>query len=157
MSESEKSSHQDVGLFSRTLKILAIPTSLAAGLFYSSGNVRNQNYNNLRNRGIFKELKDSHDIKVRDLMPKAGEVKDVSEDLKSLNKALSSQIDKRIEDMGLGSFRKKFSNLHYNQKVESVIGAMTVSTLVLGAMLAIADHKSIAALMNDKSNSQGLE
>lgn len=157
MSNNDNNTENESGIVSKALKIIAVPVSAASGLFYGNSRVRNQNYNNLRNRGIFKDLKDAHDDNVRALMPEVGKTKDISEDLSKLNKALSEKIDTRIKDIGFGTFQKKFKNIHSTQRVETIIGAITVTTLVLGAILAIADHKSITDLFADKSKDNGIQ
>ena len=137
--------------FSKTVKTLAVPASLGAGLFYGYTSVRDKFYDKLRNLGAFSEAKSLRLQKAQEIFPEWGVAKDISNELNALNNSHAADIDKRIAELGYNTMTKRFNSLHANKKVEVVINAFTAAGIALGVMLTVADHKSLFGQVQDKA------
>ena len=145
MSASDSpTSEEQQSVITKALNISSVPIAIASGLFYANSRIRDWSYNSLRNVGMFNDLIAERTTNAAPLFTAP---RDIHADLSALNKSHSEAIAKRIEDYGLSGISKRYKLLHSNQKVEMVVGAMTVSALTLGIVLAAADHKKLFSLV----------
>ena len=102
----------------------------------------------MRNVGMFSDLIAERHAKANKIFSNIG---DNAYELKKLNKFHAQAINERIAAHGLDSVTKRLGLLHHNQKIELLVGAVTVSALTLGVVLAASDHKRF---LNDFSLSE---
>ena len=154
-SEITKEADAASGMFTKALKILAIPLAAAAGMVYGRSSVSDKSYEKLRNLGAFDHLRGIRHDKARTFFKdwENGE-KDISTKINEMNFAHAKEVDARIAEIGYDSAYKRFMGLHPTQRREVVMGAFTASGIALGVILTIADHKHLFSLLRSKDDNE---
>jgi len=155
--EAKEEAKESPNTFRKTVKLLSLPASLAAGSFYAYAMIRNLSYNNLRNKGVFNDIRQENVAAVSTLLPSSGPYKNIVEEVEIINRASSAKIDTRIAEMGFNSVSKRFKLLHNNQRVETMLGAFTAAGVALGVMLTIADHKNIFGIFSNSKDKPDIQ
>lgn len=127
--------------FNRILNIAAYPISLAAGLFYARDHVRQSSLDRFRRHGI--STSDSWaDIHKK---MKSGEIVDVKPDIIKKTSDYTKATEAIFKRSGLNSTLDHFKVLNPYGKADVLEKFGTVFGISLGALLLIANSKSVFA------------
>jgi len=145
--ESESPLATDVNI---AIKLLAYPVSFFAGYQATAASIRNALYKNLAVTGVFKEQKER--LKLDPLRKtiqtvENGEALYVPKIMEKINDDLRQDVKKRIEKWGFNNVGDYWKGLNVNQQTEACVLGMTVTGIILGSMLYIANSKGLLNLL----------
>lgn len=165
MNESRPSPSADnPSLFSKLLSWAAYPASAVAGLWTAKKNVEDGVYERLKIDGglddirapLLAERKAMTEGAVKNIL--AEQISQVQQsflpDSLSKDKGYFQKVEQRIRDLGLEPIGKQWKFVHRSHRQNAVINGIFMSSVTLGAMLGIADSKTLEHLLRGKESSQ---
>ena len=147
------SPEQDNPLFAqRVIKFLAYPFSLAAGLLVTHTSVRDSAYQKAKKRGGFCDIEEtfgnehSHDLALR-LNERISKEEFLERSIS--NKVRHSHaVQEQMEKLGIAGFTSKWNYINRGNKQKAIIEGLTVGGIAIGAILTIANSKSLTQLFS---------
>lgn len=128
------------------IKAVAYPVSIYTGYEAAASVIRNQIYKNIAGTGIFEA--DKNTIKTKPL----GEVVNnpahplhtqLPDHLADLNDKYRVNVRNKFRTMGFNNIGDYWKGLNRNQMVDAIVVGMTVTGIVLGSMLTVANSKGL--------------
>ncbi len=163
----EKIAEQKDSAVARFLRIAAYPISLFSGLWVLKNDVHDMTYENLKRYGAFDKI-----LKVMQPRNSSNVQARVNDEITKevfLERAFgangtkheySKQVADQMEHMGLGggwsNFRQQWQYIRKGGQRSAVINALTVTGITIGAILTIANTKTIRELFS-KDPDQSIE
>lgn len=154
MSEQNQQSDSSTSIFNRTLKILAIPVSLATGFWTMKTNTSDAVYQRLKIDGGIDDLRNPLLEKRKDLTQTLVSQLSTHEDpsalaqfhkeSKLIDAAYFKKIEGRLEELGMESFPAQWKFIHRSHRQSAIINGLTISGIAIGALLSIANSKALA-------------
>lgn len=166
MTPERQQSTQDStpALFSKVLSWAAYPVSAVAGMWTARKNIGDGVYERLKRDGGLDDLRDPLLVERRTLTEGAAksilaqQVDRVRQsflpDSSSKDKAYFEKVEQRIRDLGLEPIGKQWKYVHRSHRQNAIINGIFMSSVTLGAMLGIADSKTLEHLLRGKETSQ---
>ncbi len=141
------------------IKVVAYPASIYSGYVAAVSIIRNEIYKNVAVTGQFEAAKKRMKLDpLREAMrdPKHPMHAHLPELLEKLNEDFRVTVNNKFREMGLKNVGNYWKGLNRNQKIEAATLGMTVSGIVLGAMLTVANSKGLLEfLTNVKRDKDG--
>lgn len=141
---------------SKAIKIAAYPISVIAGYKATSTKIRKEIYKNFAQFGIFE-----NDKKLLKTDPILKGVADIEHGEKfnfpdlhaKVSEGFRAHVGSKFEKLGYHHIGDYWKALNKNQKTEAVVLGMTVTGILLGSMLYVADSKGLLEKL-DRSERQ---
>lgn len=165
MNDSRPHQAEDApSLFSKVLSWAAYPLSAVAGLWTARKNIGDGVYERLKIDGGLDDLRDPLLVERRTLTEGAAKnilAQQISQvrqsflaDSSSIDKLYFQKVEQRIRDLGLEPIGKQWKYVHRSHRQNAVMNGIFMSSVTLGAMLGIADSKTLDHLLRGKESSQ---
>jgi hypothetical protein len=143
----------DSSFLSKLLRFVAFPVAGVSGYYASLTEVRNKAHQVARQTGVLDDIDPLWEAqrKANAKLRVEGAITETEHLLRDrVNRAgHRAALDARMEYMGLGGFLPKLNYISRSSKQRALIDGMTVAGISLGALLTIANSKSITTLFSD--------
>jgi len=143
----------------RMIKIVAYPISLAAGFLVTNTSVRDSAYQKAKKRGGFDDIEIKFGGKDRqDLVLKNSQLITQEEWLERAIKnklSHSAAVQEKMEELGINRFASKWKYINRGNKQKAIIDGLTVAGISIGAILTIANTKSLTEFFFGESKNNG--
>jgi hypothetical protein len=147
--------------FSKLLSWMAYPASAIAGLWTAHVNIGDAVYDRLKTDHALDDLRSNLLQERRGLSEAAAKecttgkpgdhCRSYAERCIETDRRYFPKIEQRLRELELDTFGKQWKFVHRSHRQNAVMNGMFMSSVVLGAMLGIADSKTIAHLLGEKS------
>ncbi len=140
------------------MKTLAYPLGIVTGYQSTASIIRNQLYKNVAVTGEFEAAKKA--MKVEPLRQAVSNINhpmhhNLPELMSKLNEDYRTFVRHRFKEMGLRNVGDYWQGLNRNQKIEAVVFGMTVTGIVIGSVITMADHRGmLESLTGQTKNGQ---
>jgi hypothetical protein len=155
MAETEpKRTSAETGFLSKALKVLAFPVAAVSGYWFAQTSIRNSAYDNAKFTGAVKGVSEPHRDALQKIGEKAnaiiekGKTFDLPKEVRPLFEEHAPLVTKRLEDLNLGTLRKQWGFTSKYQKQQAIMNGLTAAGIAIGAVLSIANMKSIQQAFN---------
>ncbi len=141
------------GFLSKAIKILSLPIAAVSGYWVASRSIFNHTYANVKDHDILSDLtgKDTERHKKMTQIGKEAReaansktMYEITEKSVPLHADHYEKVLERFKYAGLGTTRKRWKFLRPDQKDAVLIEFMTVAGIAVGALLTLANNKTIS-------------
>jgi hypothetical protein len=150
----EKTIEKKEPAFKGVLKVLAYPVSALIGYAFAKPLIHDGVYDNLKRYHAFDDIRASHHAKLHEMIRdfNGGKPVDVLNQTRSIKAAYESQLSDQFDRLGLGTLEKQWRFLDKTQQRNVLMTGFTAAGIGIGAMLTIANNKSVSALAQKKES-----
>jgi hypothetical protein len=138
---------QELPLFNRILRVAAYPIALASGLWATHTDLRNTSYDSARRQGAFNDLLEKHrpiaSQGVQDRIAGKISAEEFFQQAMKNKGEYSKAVDERMKTLGVKSMFDKWKYINRADKKHALVEGMKVVGISLGAMLTVANSKSL--------------
>ena len=153
----------------KILQVAAYPISALSGFWAAHWRVHGDTYNNLKRFDAFKDIhqegvpggldmRNRKNVQDRILHPETHSVEKFLEISKLTKSEYSQKVSARMEQYGLGggmtNFKRKWEYINSPAKLEATLVGLTVTGVALGAMLTVANGKSLFEIMSGNAEEE---
>jgi hypothetical protein len=143
-------------LFNRVLKMAAYPAAALSGFWATSVNVHNSAYNKAKALGAFDDILETATTRSKSEVEarRKGQIslEEFSEKWPKSKLAFQEAAEARMKYMGLDSFKNKWKYMAKESKQEAVLVGLTVTGIAIGALLTIANSKTVGNLFGSEKD-----
>ena len=139
------------GFLSKAIKVLTLPVAAISGYWVAARRVYVNAYDNAKDHGIFKDLVNGERKRGLDEIGKealdavaAHKEYDILAKSVPFHETHNAKVLERFKAVGLGTTAKRWKFLRVDQKQAAMIEFMTVAGIAVGALLTLANNKTIS-------------
>lgn len=149
-------SEPEIATWKRVTRFLTIPAGLWSGIWSMRQTVHNRAYETSKALGAYDDILAVMTPKSQENMSNllAGNIN--TEEFWKRSMKLKAEFqhlgDERSKSIGLTSFLHKWQYMPRSAKQEAIINGITVSSVVVGAMIALSANKSFSELLGLKQD-----
>ncbi len=152
MSDNDIKIYQEPSKTSKILELAAYPIAIGAGAFTFVSSVNDKLYDTLKG---LDELGDGLNKNKENFKAETATIRSkVAEKLSAFHRQNTDVYNNKLKELGFTSFSKRLGGIHRDQRVDSALIGLTFATLTLGAILTIANSKSLMNKINAKEKEQ---
>ncbi len=145
------------GFVAKAIKVIAMPIAAASGYWVAARRIYVNAYDNAKEHGLFRDLINGERKQGMERIgakavaaAKAKTEYEILEESIPFHKVHTDKVLERFKDVGLGSTRKRWGFLRTDQKQAAIIEFMTVAGIAIGALLTVANNKTISHLFSNE-------
>ncbi len=149
-------------LLSKLLKVAAYPLGAFSGWWVTRNQIRHYTFQKLRDRGGLADVISKHEDNVLkketmaalDHVRHSKDVYDLTLKTRPFEQEYTEAIRDRMKQYGLNGIKRQSEYIYKPQFHKALLEGFTAATIAIGALLVIANSKSLARAFNDMTDKE---